>query len=315
MIMRVIKHVFCILWTFLQLWTFLGCSDFQSISLNHIDATIELLPQNINLNERDILNLNLDKDGFVFLEGNFYIVSKAENEIQTFGGSCKSSVFKPTRCQNFTLYSFFTNWPKYYPIVGECCLGHYLMQGRQEIFCSGGNRKIEFQNGRSGLSMGCFSVPYVGQLNSKNTATVGVDVPLMLNEVVYLGNEVNGWFGKEYVIRDCEENIFFQIQMSNLLDIESVALMESLTYGKLCWFILRRLRSSNQWLVAYNIKSDIVFCKKLDTDGCVSYYFVDDSAISKNPFLVKVMNEHLECTEDECLRKCYVKSYLTIDEM
>lgn len=292
----------------------LGCSK-QTISIATLNKSVEAMPTKLRLTERDVAEPQMRSKGILILEGNCYVVSHDCEAIYTIGGRLKTSDIVFTRCQNFTLYSFFTNWPTYYPIVGECYLGHYLMQGRQMLFCSGGRRKVEYRNGRKWLPRSCFSIPYTGALNSKNTATIGDDAPLMLNEVVYLGNKIYGWFGNEYVIRDCEGNTFFQIQMSNCLDVESVALMESPTYGDLCWVILRQLRSSNRWLVACNIKSDAVFCKKLDTAGCVNYYFVDDSTVSKNPFLVKVVKEHLACTDDECLRKCYIKSFLTIDEM
>lgn len=312
MIMHVINLLIRLKFLLVITGVFVGCSR-QTIPLSVLDKNTDILPSMLQLSERALTDEQIQSKGVLCLDGNCYIVNKEGNAIKTFGGLAKTSDYILTRCQNFTRYSFFTNWPEYYPIVGECSLGHYIMQARQEIFCGGGYDKVK-NNGRDWSLQGCFAIPYEGQLNVKNTATIKDDAPFMLDGVTYFGNEVNEWLTQEYAIQDLEGNIVFQIRMSNLLDIQAVALMRSDTCGDLCWLILRRLHSSKIWLVACDSASNLVFCKKLDTQGCVNYYFVDDLSISKNPFLIKVVDEHLKCGERECLRKHYIESYFTIDE-
>ena len=312
MIMHVINSLIRLKFLLVITGVFVGCSQ-QTIPLAVLDKNTDILPPMLQLSEREPTDEQLQSKGVLCLDGNCYIVNKEGDAIKTIGGLTKTSDCIFTRCQNFTLYSFFTNWPEYYPIVGECSLGHYIMQARQEIFCGGGYDKVK-NNSREWSLQGCFAIPYEGRLNVKNTATIKDDAPFMLDSVTYFGNKVNEWLTQEYAIRDIDGNVVFQIRMSNLLDIQAVALMKSDTCGDLCWLILRRLHSSKIWLVACDSASNLVFCKKLDTQGCVNYYFVDDLSISKNPFLIKVVDEHLKCGGRECLRKHYIESYFTIDE-
>ena len=185
MIMHVINSLIRLKFLLVITGVFVGCSQ-QTIPLAVLDKNTDILPSMLQLSEREPTDEQLQSKGVLCLDGNCYIVNKEGDAIKTIGG--------------------LTKWPEYYPIVGECSLGHYIMQARQEIFCGGGYDKVK-NNSREWSLQGCFAIPYEGRLNVKNTATIKDDAPFMLDSVTYFGNKVNEWLTQEYAIQDIQFRI------------------------------------------------------------------------------------------------------------
>lgn len=291
----------------------LGCDDY------HLDKfEREVIPNDISLTKHNPSSQIKSSSGTLILGGNFYLINHmASPNVRTFSGEGKPGNQVITRCVNFSNYDFMSgsNLEKYYQIVGECSLSHNVIHTNSELICTGGSYgMVKRLSDSRFIKRGCFSVPYTCPFIKKSSWKKEKFI-LKLGEKI-----LNGSITREGIlpyqklkIEDEAQNSLFMISGPNNLDVCSVALMKCSKYGELCWLIVRKLRSSKQWLVACNTQSQVIYCEELNTAGLIDYYFVDDKMISVNPFIVKVVDEHLACGESECLRKRSVESYFTID--